>query len=76
LGLGNLHCMGFGPKEDGKGFTNSLYELDCRSRSLRYIGGSAPERTTFKESDFYEGAYAKAHDVLCREYKDPAEWGD
>jgi hypothetical protein len=63
-------------ENSGKAWTNSLYELDCRSRILRYIGGFAPEGpTTFKESQFYAGAYAKAHDALCQ-YKDPAEWED
>jgi len=64
-------------KQGGKGWTNSLYELDCRSRILRYIGISSPlQAKTSTEAEFYGGAYAKAHDVLCREYKDPAEWGD
>jgi hypothetical protein len=62
--------------EGGEAFTNTLYELDCRTRMLRYIGGPPPEgATTFKESEFYAGAYAKAHDALCSQYKDPAEWG-
>lgn len=61
----------------GKSFTNALYELDCRTRILRYIGGSPSEATqTFKEADFYDGAYATADDALCNHYKDPAEWGD
>jgi hypothetical protein len=64
-------------KVNGKGWTNTLYELDCRSRKLRYIGmSSSGGKTTFKESEFYGGMYAKAHDVFCRQYKDPAEWED
>ena len=43
---------------------------------LRYLGGFAPDGpTTHKESEFYAGAYTKAHDALCQ-YKDPAEWED
>jgi len=64
-------------KVDGEGWTNSLYELDCRSRILRYIGMSSPRQAkTFTEAEFYGGAYTKAHDVFCRKYKDPAEWSD
>jgi hypothetical protein len=60
-------------ENSGKAWTNSL---DCGSRILRYIGGFAPQGPmTFKESEFYAGAYAKAHDALCQ-YKDPAEWED
>ena len=56
-------------------FTNSLYEFDCATRTLRYIGGTAPgEATSFKDNEFYAGAYTKAHDALCNQYKDPAEW--
>jgi hypothetical protein len=64
-------------QNSGKAWTNSLYELDCRSRILRSIGGFAPEGpTTFKDSEFYAGAYVKAHDAFCSQYKDPAEWED
>ena len=64
-------------QNSGKSWTNSLYELDCKSRILRYLGGFAPEGPqTFKESEFYAGAYVKAHDALCSQYKDPAEWED
>ena len=64
-------------QNSGKSWTNSLYELDCRSRILRYIGGFAPEGPrTLKDSEFYAGAYVKAHDALCSQYKDPAEWED
>jgi hypothetical protein len=64
-------------QNSGKSWTNSLYELDCRSRILRPLGGFAPEGPqTFKDSEFYEGAYVKAHDALCSQYKDPAEWED
>ena len=63
--------------EGGDAFTNALYELDCATRTLRYIGGSAPgEATSRKDSEFYGGAYTKAHDALCNRYRDPAEWGD
>ncbi len=63
--------------EGGDAFTNALYELDCATRTLRYIGGSAPgEATSRKDSEFYAGAYTKAHDALCNRYKDSAEWGD
>jgi len=64
-------------KVDGKGWTNSLYELDCPSRILRNIGMSSPlHAKTWTEAEFYGGAYAKAHDVFCGEYKDPAGWSD
>jgi hypothetical protein len=64
-------------QNSGKSWTNSLYELDCQSRILRYLGGFAPEGPqTFKDSEFYAGAYVKAHDALCSQYKDPAEWED
>ena len=75
LGPHFIRLLGF--ENSGKAFTNSLYELDCQSRILRYLGGFSPKGpTTFKESDFYGRAYAKAHDALCSQYKDPAEWGD
>jgi hypothetical protein len=64
-------------QNSGKSWTNSLYELDCQSRILRYLGGFAPEGPqTFKDSEFYAGAYVKAHDALCSQYKDPAEGSD
>jgi hypothetical protein len=64
-------------QNSGKSWTNSLYELDCQSRILRYLGGFAPGGPqTFKDSEFYAGAYVKAHDALCSQYKDPAEWED
>ena len=64
-------------QNSGKSWTNSLYELDCQSRILRYLGGFAPEGPqTFKDSEFYAGSYVKAHDTLCSQYKDPAEWGN
>ena len=63
--------------EDGDAFTNNLYELDCNARTLRFIGGAAPgEPASLKDSEFYAGAYMKAHDALCNRYKDSAEWGD
>ena len=64
-------------QNSGKSWTNSLYELDCQSRILRFLGGIAPEGPqTFKDSEFYAGAYVKAHDALCSQYKDPAEGSD
>ena len=64
-------------QNSGKSWTNSLYELDCQSRILRSIGGFAPEGPrTFKDSEFYAGAYVKAHDAFCHQYKDPTEWED
>jgi hypothetical protein len=64
-----------GDKRD-EGFTNSLYELDCGTRTLRYIGGEAGDERSIKDSEFYSGAYTKAHDALCNKYKDTAEWSD
>jgi hypothetical protein len=49
--------------------------FDCGTRTLRYIGG-APGEGSMKDSEFYAGAYTKAHDALCNKYKDSAEWGD
>ena len=62
--------------EGGDAFTNALYELDCATRTIRYIGGPAPgQAASVKDSEFYAGAYTKAHDALCNKYKDSAEWG-